>query len=359
MHSAKKWCIVVIAAVLLVSLLLGAAVVVVDPFFHYHKPLESLAYHIPYTMQRYQADGIVKHFDYDAMITGNSMVECSHASQMDTLFGVHSIKVPLAGSSYKETMELIRRAKRANPDLRMIVRSLFQEGVLQDKDYMKKFDYPVYLYDDNPFNDVNYVLNKTVLLERVLAVLKFTKEGGVTTDFDSYSSWAWVEFDRKYVFEDYDRPEQQEKIAYTPEIEKSVRETIMQNVIALAQDYPDIEYYYFIPPLSMVWWDGAQREGKLEPYIRGLETASEMLLEYDNIHLFSFILDRETVENLDNYRDTVHYTEQTNSKIMRCMSDGQFQLTRQNNAAYWQEVWEYMTAMDFDAYLESWGYEPE
>lgn len=360
MHSAKKWCIVVIAAVLLVSLLLGAAVVVVDPFFHYHKPLELLEYPFPYPLQRYQTDGIVKHFDYDAIITGNSMTECFRASELDELFQVQSVKVPLSGSSYKETMELLRRAKEANPRLKLVVRSLFLDGILQEKDTMKEFDYPVYLYDRNPINDVEYVLNKTVLIERVMGVLKYTAEGNVTSDFDTYSSWAWAEdFGSEYVLERYERPEQQEAVSYTPQTEQLVRENIQQNVISLARDFPDVQFYYFFPPQSLVWWDSAQREGKLESYIRGLETASEMLLEYDNIHLFSFILDRETVENLDIYRDTVHYNGQTNSRILRCMSDGQFQLTRQNNAAYWQEVWEYMTAMDFDAYLESWGYEPE
>ena len=48
----------------------GGLTAVVDPFFHFHKPLSGLAY--PIDSERYQNDGISRHFTYDAVITGTS-----------------------------------------------------------------------------------------------------------------------------------------------------------------------------------------------------------------------------------------------------------------------------------------------
>ena len=61
-----------LAVVLLVCVVLCCTLVVtVDPFFHFHKPVSSLSY--PLVNERYQNDGIARHFDYDAVITGTSM----------------------------------------------------------------------------------------------------------------------------------------------------------------------------------------------------------------------------------------------------------------------------------------------
>ena len=53
----------------------GLLIVVVDPFFHYHAPLESLEYPLIRDNERYQNDGILRHFTYDTIITGTSMTE--------------------------------------------------------------------------------------------------------------------------------------------------------------------------------------------------------------------------------------------------------------------------------------------
>ena len=78
----------------------------VDPFFHYHKPLEQLAY--PIDSERYQNDGISRNFTYDAVLTGTSMMENFKASRFDSLFGVASVKIPYAGGYYKEVDQAVR-----------------------------------------------------------------------------------------------------------------------------------------------------------------------------------------------------------------------------------------------------------
>lgn len=67
MDRDKKWGITLLVLVGVCLAGIAGLTAVVDPFFHYHKPLECLSY--PLNNERYQNDGIVKHFDYDAVIT--------------------------------------------------------------------------------------------------------------------------------------------------------------------------------------------------------------------------------------------------------------------------------------------------
>ena len=98
--SGKKWTAAFIAVLLALLMGMGAVTAVIDPYFHYHKPLERYQYVIE--NQRYQNNGIVKHFDYDAVITGTSMSENFKTSEMNEIFGVNAVKVPFSGSSYRE-----------------------------------------------------------------------------------------------------------------------------------------------------------------------------------------------------------------------------------------------------------------
>ena len=68
----------------------------IDPFFHYHKP-DTEKYFYELNNQRSQNDGVMKRFDYDALITGSSMSAYFRTSELDELFGTDSIKVTFNG----------------------------------------------------------------------------------------------------------------------------------------------------------------------------------------------------------------------------------------------------------------------
>ena len=126
-----------------------------------------LSYTLISSYQRYQNDGIVKNFDYDAMIVGTSMTENFLASEFDELFNVNSIKVPLEGASYKEIDQLIKKAANSNDDLKIVIRGLDYSYFFWDKDVMSYDNYPTYLYNNNIFDDVNYIFNKEIIVKQL------------------------------------------------------------------------------------------------------------------------------------------------------------------------------------------------
>ena len=84
MQSEKKWGIGLLITTVVLLIALGGLTAVVDPYFHYHGPLEGLSY--PDGNERYQNDGIIRNFAYDAVITGNSMTENFRVSELNDLF---------------------------------------------------------------------------------------------------------------------------------------------------------------------------------------------------------------------------------------------------------------------------------
>ena len=75
-------------------------------------------------------------------------------------------------------------------------------------------------------------------------------------------------------------------------------------------------------------------------------------MEYDNIHVFSFFSDYETITNLDNYKDIAHHRGEVNSQILKWMAEGKYELTKENYEAYCSEVYDFYMNYDYDAMFE-------
>lgn len=332
--------------------ILAGATALIDPFFHYHKPLDSLEYIID--NQRYQNDGIIRHFDYDGMIIGTSMTEYFKTSELDALFGTRSIKVPYSGASWAELNKNIRLAIQENPDLKQILCSIDDGRLYQDRGYMR-YECPEYLYDTNLFNDVSYLLNKEILCNNTIRVLQFTRSGHNSTSFDNYlSGWGGPSgspgFSKEAILQRYTRPAQsdsQERL--TPELRQRVTENLTENTIALALENPDIQFYYFFPPYSILYWDKLDREGTMERELETFRLVSQLLTGIENIHLFSFHTDFDTITNLDHYCDVNHYSTDINSLLLQRMAEGEYQLTEENMDVHWQAVADFYRSYDYDA----------
>ena len=172
MKKSRIFFVSFISVLIATMLLCGSIVVYVDPFIHYHAPLSGKNYILK--EQRYLNDGIVKNCDYNAMILGSSMTECFRPSVMDSLFGTKGIKVPFSGGSYLEVGDLSRTACENNPNLKMVIRGLDCNRFFNTKDERdyEEDSYPKYLYDNNYFNDVNYLFNKYAIIDSLLILIQ-------------------------------------------------------------------------------------------------------------------------------------------------------------------------------------------
>ncbi len=353
MNSKKFIAITFIFTMLLFSLV-AIPIIKIDPFFHYHKPVDELEYYIHFDSQRYVNDGIIKNFDYDAMIIGTSMTENFRSSDLDGLFGVNSIKVPYSGASFCEIGQKVEKAAEKNENLKLVVRGLDFAGVNEEKDYMayEKSSYPEYLYNDMIFDDVKYVLDKEVLFETILFnVLEFTEDYGKTPSFDDYCSWYnQVTFSKEATVNSYVRPETaNETKVFDEEFKERVYGNTVQNLIEVAKNHPDIEFYYYYTPYSILYFDRELREGRMIRNIDAAEYATELMLEYPNIKVFSFFDNYELICNLDFYKDVIHHSEAINIRMLKWMVNDTGLLTKDNYRQHFETMRTFYSEYDYDS----------
>ena len=333
----KKWIYIFVIELCLGAFVLAAFSIIVDPFFHYHKPLPQLFYVL--NNERYQNDGILKHFDYDAIITGTSMAENFKTSEYNALFDANAIKVPFSGGTFKEMNDNIATAFRTDHQVKYIVRSLDTYNILADKNKMRNDlgQYPEYLYNDDLIDDFKYIFNKDVFKKAIKMMKPLLKgrEGGITS-FDEYANWNddW-KFGAKYVLKkrtEYKKPNKFEVL--TEKDKEIIKANIKQNVTDLAYAHPETTFYYFFPPYSVAYWGEEYERGKLAKNIEIEQYAIELILECPNIKLFSFNTMTDITMDLNNYKDTLHYGEWINSKMLEFMKNDVGLLTKENYKKY-------------------------
>jgi len=349
----RKWLISTISVIVILILAVAGVTIYIDPFFHYHKPLDEFSY--PMKSERYINDGITRNFNYDALITGSSLVENFKTSEMDSLFGVNSIKIPYPGATYKEIGDAVARSCEYNKDIKYGVRGLDYMKLVADKDSMRYDSYPDYLYDNNIINDVHYVLNKEILFDYTLeAKYVFENKAHKELNFDEYANtMEYSEFGKEAILKTYERAvKSDEEHLFTEEDEKELEESICQNILANALDNPDVEFYLFFPPYSIYYWDSINQEGRINKMLDTEKRAIEMMLQVDNIRLFSFFDEFEMICDTDNYKDMLHYHEDINSYILYCMKNGEHELTIDNYEAYCESIREFYASYDYDSLFE-------
>lgn len=350
--NSKTWAMSFLALTLVLLVAAATLTGVIDPFFHYRAPLDGLEY--PIHNQRYQNDGIVKHFTYDALITGTSLTENFKVSEFDALFDTHSVKTCYSGGTFAEITTNLKTALKSNPEIRYVLYGLDEWNLYGEKELiLADGDYPTYLYDKNTLNDVHYLLNKDILCNNTIGVLNHTRQGSKTTSFDTYSAWDYPT-GKEYVLPGYYRPEKSvSAIGFTEDMAQEMEENLTENILALAKAHPNTVFLFFFPPYSILNWDAHVQEGILDLHIDAMIKVSELLTQAENIRLYSFYTDYELCTNFDNYRDIVHYHSGINTLLLERMHRDEYRLTRDNYRQHWEEVRQFYSGYDYDAIFTS------
>lgn len=343
----KKWFWVTILMTVFALSMIMIVMVIVDPYFHFHGPVKGISYRL--YSERYMNNGIAKHFEYDAVITGSSMNQNFKTSQMDKLFHTKSIKIPFSGAGFEEIKQNLEVAFNSENEVKYVLWGLDYNGLNREYDWQGYDEYPEYLYDKNPLNDTSYVFNKTILFEGLLNTFFWNLSGEKTTTFDEYSTWeggrGWESISKTYRRREDILPME----TITEEEIERVNKNITENIVKLAKSYPDTEFILFYTPYSALYWESVYRKGWLEKQIQMEQIATELMLECDNIRLFNFCRETQITDNIDYYRDKEHYVAEINDVIMQWIAEGRGLVTKDNylDIINWER--DYYMNFDYDS----------
>ena len=289
-------------------LLLAAGLVFLfDPFYHYHGPLPGLKAVV--TKSEYQCIGTIRNFDYDSVLTGSSTAENYHNGWFDEQFGARTVKAIKSSGTTADLKFYLDEAFAAR-EVKNVFYSLdlFALDGDPDSNFVNE-SMPLYLYDKNPFNDIRYLLNRDVLFEDIPYLLAMTAAG-----YDEGTSYNWWEdktFSKEEALKHYERPAAAESPLPRQEWQPRV-DGNLDLLEEMVNSHPKTQFYFFLPPYSMLWWDNISESGQLEEYLYARQAAMERLCGFENVKLFDFQGEETVILDLDHYMDPIHFSADVN-----------------------------------------------
>ena len=324
-------------------------VVVVDPFFHYHKPLNGVYYVIDNQLS--QNPGIAKNFNYDSIILGSSMTVNFDTNLFAETMGLNTVKLSY-NSAYPKDNDNILRLVRQSPNKIAEVFLGIDIYTYRAAPGSVANSIPEYLYDNSLLNDVFYVLNKDVLLDYIL--LPQVKRESTPLN-EIYWFWQDVPCGKDIVTASYQRPgsflEMLSEDTYKDNIEANMRMYILPYI----EDMPDTQFTVFFPPYSVLYWYTRYADGNLAAELAGERQIMELLFTYPNVRVYYFQNQFDFITDLDNYSDYTHYTHEMNDQMTFWFSQEEcpYKVTPENYDEVLGEMKKWVEECDFESYLEN------
>ena len=330
-----------------------ALVIWVDPFFQYLKPLAWFPYLVDNQVN--QNPGLAKHMDYDGILIGSSMTASFNTDWFEELMGMKTQKLSYNGSYPKDLSNIMQLVFDAKGDQVKAVYMAVDQSTFSADPEETKFPVTDYLYDDNVFNDVPYLLNKDVLLDYILRPLADRKDASDWAEL--YKPW-WTDeyYNKANVLMYYEAAEekQEEEALAADYFKDAVEENLQKNILPYIEAHPETEFYIFYPPYSILFWNDVTREKELEAVIGRLEYMTERLLNYENVHVFNFLGKEDIICNLNNYADYMHYHKNVCRYITECFATGENELHPENYGQAFDEIRTLAMSYNYPAIWDDW-----
>lgn len=326
----KRWAIGTASIFILVTLSLSLLVYAVDPLQYFHKSSKS----VHYTQERFQNPGFIKNYDYDTIIVGSSMTQNFLPSEVNQVFNGKTIKLSIAGSSSKELYYLTNLALSQENKVKNVLYGIDLDSILNASDFTQSVDqFPVYLYDKNPFNDLQYLLNKKFISDSWGILRGNENPEYLPLDLELVYSWGqYVTYGTEKVLENYKQSYLNNKHLYSEVMMKNAADNLQFNIIELVRNNPNVKFVFFYSPYSIVYFSHWYNTDPA--YLQLLTEVKEEyfneLKKYNNVELYDFSSLSDLTLNLSNYKDVVHYSDSINSFILQSIKNKDYIVTDQN-----------------------------
>lgn len=321
-QKSKHWALWTLGALSVLLVLEMALVFVLDPFLHYRVPT---LYNFRIANSNYVNPGLIAHTEYDAIVVGSSMVECTEVSAIDAQYGLNTIKIATKAGNALHHARVLGNAFRTHT-----LKTVFYGADTYALDFKGKAygdSWPEYLWNDNPWDDYQYLINWDVLTNDLsYALRQLVTQDAPKLDRDDWYWWEPQTFSRDYVLQNFTwrapRP-MEDPEAWAPRFQGNIDAYI----IPFVEAHPETEFYFYFPSYSQMFWVHTLQEGILENHLRIRQLLTETLLPYENVHIFDFSAKADWVLDLDRYTDYSHHLPEMNQEIFEMMHRDEYRIT--------------------------------
>lgn len=340
--AKRRWAALLLAVTALLLAACAAVVYLVDPFFHYHAPDPEGEVWFD---QRAQGAGLLRSQAYETILLGSSLAANYRPFWFDVFYETSTVKITFPNGGFGEFGQALDYAMSRQNVKRVIFGldpNLLSRDPAEEPDQL-----PGYLYDDDPWNDGQYLLNKDALFRSAYTVLK-RAQGETQTLQDAFVWDGNVSFNREEALGGYDRPDHREP----PKPADCFRDNYLTNLTEVTgwlEKYPDTEFIFYFSPYSILFWDKADRLGETEAAFAMLDEVTETLLGYDNAELQFFMDDLSVITDLDNYADHIHVAGRVTYQMSKAMNTGVYRLTAENRRGRLEALREFVVNYDYES----------
>lgn len=342
--TSKKW-VIGFLSISIVSLVVFAGIMyITDPLLQYGTENGFFTYYEYSEME--SNPGIAKNYEYDAVMVGTSMIENTDVQECNKLFGCNMVRLPYSGGTCYNMKTILDVCFRSDNDIETVYWELDEFQLFSAHD-QPRYPLPMYLYRDDHWQDLSYLLNLDIFyhygMNSFLGTLrgehqKAAREG--ETFFGDFSA--------ECTLKRYTRPEVSATDCESDHYFNNIDLNMQNNILPLLEANPETEFVFFMVPFSILYWDKEIRQGTFEATMTGVEYAIGQLLEYDNVRVYFYHDEWEIAENLDNYKDYSHYGKWINSYMTQAMSNDDGRMTIENYRDVLFSMKTYINNYDFE-----------
>ena len=316
MMRMRAWALSALGASLALLCVCALTVYVLDPYAHYHTVTLPLT-----DNPGYAAPGIARHYDYDTVLVGSSMVENMKPSQIDACLGGQSIKIAMRGGTAADHARVLDLCFDTHALSRVIY--CMDPTSFTARAGNVAHEYPSYLWNGAGLDDVQYLLNGSVLLDKTKAARRYERLlSGYATDRDAMYVWTDVTFSRENAMRSYDWHAQRYEMKPADYFADRFAANLDQCVIPFVRAHPETAFTFYFPPYSVIYWILQSDAGNLEAQLWIREQFASVLLSYENVTVYDFAACTPWILDLDRYMDYSHHDARMNAQIIDAMADG-------------------------------------
>lgn len=304
---------------------------VLDPLQFYRKA----TWYKPFLSSdaRYQNPGLAKNYDYDTIIIGTSMTQNFLPSEVGQALGGTAMKLAIEGSTADEHYYTAKLALETGKVKRILWGLDYFSLKANTKQASDQF--PLYMYDDVWWNDYNYLFNYSVY-DQLFKSLYGKMFGNKDKDLEYLNNWNdRAKFGADEVMKSYKTASQQDVyFGINEESLDVVQKSFTDNILSLVKAYPDVEFYFYYPPYSILrqtMWQESNA-ARFDNQITMRKWMFEQFADHKNVKLYDFQTETEWTYNLDLYKDLSHHSQNVNSWIAAAIGrdDIKYRVTQEN-----------------------------
>ncbi|MGL5054608.1 MAG: hypothetical protein ACRC54_02825 [Fusobacteriaceae bacterium] len=322
MKKEKYFLIAMLSSVLLVLLSAGALNYYCDPLQIFNSTKYGNG------EQRYINYGIARNHKYDGVVIGTSTSENILKKDLKEILGINAVNLASEGSTSYEHRELLKEIIK-NKNLKNVIYGLDIFSYNSEID-AKRLEIPEYIKSPYQISVLKNFFNFLTFKNSIQEILKNKVSKDEKNWIDNHSYWGDNYSYSKEKTLNFDPNTQYgaQNLGVIKTMKTGYPLVNMKNnfdlFLELTQENKDIQYVIYFPPYAFLFWSFMQKYDYLNTALEFKKYIFSRTASTNNIKIYDFQNDFETIENLDNYKDMVHYGPKINKEILELIKDNQY-----------------------------------